>query len=182
LNIILNTARSIYELLPGDIIKINNSRSVHDIFFSKYLGCDIRFNKLVHIFVPRGEENDYKEEYDSCDECDVLYLDSLDQLLNFIVTEKDGTWFNEFLNLEKNSYTCLKYDKIIDIDNILLSRDNFTLPRLYSFGNLVNMPNDPLPAICVKEISQDLYAVLDGNHRIEYSKIKGYKYIPVIFI
>jgi len=168
--------------LPGDIIKINNSRSVHDIFFSKYLGREIRFDKLVHIFVPQGEDNDYKEEYDSCDECDVLYLDSLDQLLNFIVMEKDDTWFSEFSNLEKNSYTCLKYSKIIDIDNILLSRDNITLPRLYSFENLVNMPNDPLPAICVKEISQDLYQVFDGNHRIEYSKIKGYTHIPVIFI
>jgi len=44
------------------------------------------------------------------------------------------------------------------------------------------MPNDPLPAIGLKEISQDLYQVFDGNHRIEYSKIKGYTHIPAILL
>jgi hypothetical protein len=168
--------------LPEDIIKINNSRSTYDLFFAKYLGQEIRSNKLVHIFVPQGEDDNYKEEYDSCYECDVLYLDSLDHLLNYIIIEKDGTWFSEFYNLEKNSYTCVKYSKIINIDNILLSRNNITLPRLYSFENLVDMPNDPLPAIAVKEISENLYQVFDGNHRIEYSKMKGYTHIPVILI
>ena len=168
--------------MPGDIIKINNSRSIHDLFFAKYLGQDTRFDKLVHIFVPQGEEDDYKEEYDSYYECDVLYLDSLDQLMNYIIMETDGSWFIEFYNLNKNSYSCIKYNKIIDMNNILLSRDNSTLPRLYTFEILLNMPNDPLPAIGLKEISQDLYQVFDGNHRIEYSKIKGYTHIPAILL
>ena len=179
-NILNKPPRSIYKIVPGDIIKINNSKSLHDLFFSKYIGQDIRFNNLVHIFYPQGEKENYQEEYDFYNECYVLYLDSLDQLLYHIITEEDGTWFTEFNNLEKNNYTCLKYDKIIQIDSILLSRDNCNLPRLSSFEKLIEMPNDPLPAIIVTQITKNLYHVIDGNHRIAYSQKKGYTYIPII--
>lgn len=179
-----STVRSIYNLSPNDLVLMNTSPSSSDLYPTKYLGYLPRLSGQTHVFIPLHESGEYIEEYDTCNECDVVYLNSLDELNNYIITEVDSSWFVEHMNQEgKTHYTIkqdYKPDLILDLELDQIIPSNDALPRWSSFEKLLTQPNDPLRPITVTKDSNGIFYVVDGNHRIEYSREKGYTQIPAI--
>jgi len=146
-----------------------------ELFPTKYIGVGSR----GHIFAPKHENGEFEESYESFNELSPLYLESLDELDQYILTEEDGEWFEEHLNQTKTHFPVkfgCRFDFILPINSILTSKDD--LGRFDQFVKLLTLPNDPLPPIWVQKRGE-YYFVANGHHRLEYSIRKGYTHIPV---
>ena len=159
---------------------MNTSPTSYSLYPTKYLGLLSRPMGHVHVFIPLHESGEYIEAYDSFNECVVVYLASLDELNGYIITEFDFTWFDEHVNYVKSHYSIKNRQPniVLNLNQVIPSRDSLT--RWDNFESLMSQPNDPLRPIVVQEISAGLFQVVDGNHRLEYSKAKGYTQIPAI--
>ncbi len=146
-----------------------------ELFSTKYLGQI----DSSHVFAPKHEDGEFMASYESFNELYPLYLNSLDQLDQYIITEENGDWFEEHLNQNKTHYSVKpgsRVDFILPIDSVEPTKDD--LGRFSQFKKLVSLPNDPLPPIWVQKRG-DKYYVANGHHRLEYSILKGYTHIPV---
>jgi len=135
-----------------------------------------------HVFAPKHTNGLYLDSYESYYDLTPIHLQSLDYLDQYIITEENGDWFKEHLNQNKSHYTIKtgrKFDFVLPIDSVVPYK--YELGRFGPFERLVKLPNDPLPPIQVKQIG-NIYEVIDGHHRLEYSIIKGYSHIPVCVI
>jgi hypothetical protein len=148
-----------------------------DLFPTKYIGVGSR----GHIFAPKHENGEFVESYESFNELLPIYLESLDELDQYIITEENGDWFEEHLNQKQNKIhftvkSGCRVDYIVPIKSILTCKDD--LGRFGDFTKLLSLPNDPLPPIWIQKRGS-YYVVADGHHRLEYSIQKGYTHIPV---
>lgn len=173
--------RSYKNLLPGDIVMINSCKaSQSDLFPAKYI---VKSNS-EHIFAPLHTNGEFIPSYESFNELYPIQLNSLDQLDQYIITEENGDFFDEYIDLDKcKIHYTIKYgrnvDMVLPIESIVTFKAE--LGRFESFEKLINLPNDPLPPIQVEEFG-DIYRVVDGHHRLEYSYQKGYTHIPVSIV
>lgn len=156
--------------------------SQSELFPTKYIGRRESDSKLIHVFAPKHQDNEYKDLYENLNELYPIYLESLDQLDQYILTEENGDWFEENLNQNKSHYSIksgVQPDCVLSVESVIPYK--WDLGRFRSFEKLLNLPNDPLPPIRVRR-SGSIYEVVDGHHRLEYSILKGYPVIPVCVV
>ena len=123
-----------------------------------------------------------------------LEFNNLDNLIsitsfkNLLVRKEDGS-FMPFYNIISgdNHYNYLNNPpvelvELIDIDKVITSRSDISLDsdRIRSISYLYEN-NLTLPPIKVEK-EDDVYRLLDGNHRYTYSKSIGLTLIPAIII
>jgi hypothetical protein len=148
-----------------------------ELFPTKYVGVGDR----GHIFAPKHENGEFDESFESFNELFPIYLKSLDELDQYIITEESGEWFEEHLIQKQNKThfpvkSGCRFDFVLPINSILTSKDD--LGRFKQFVKLLSLPNDTLPPIWVQKHGEK-YIVANGHHRLEYSIQKGYTHIPV---
>jgi hypothetical protein len=153
------------------------------LFPTKYIGE----TELGHTFIPKHEDGEFKNLFESYNAINPINLKSLDQLDNYIITEENGEWFEENINPQKNHFTIKsgrKADLIVPVDSVIMTKDYDDLENINQFDRLLDLPNEslnpihvvPLPLI---EGEEQNYIVYDGNHRLLYSELRGYTHIPV---
>ena len=118
-----------------------------------------------------------------------LKFNNLDNLIsitsfkNLLVREEDGN-FMPFYNIISgdNHYNYLNnpHVELIDIDKVIPSRSDISPNRIRSISYL-HENNLTLPPIKVEK-EEDVYRLLDGNHRYTFSKSIGLTLIPAIII
>tara|TARA_B110000208_G_C11781790_1_gene434162 strand:+ start:1480 stop:2208 length:729 start_codon:yes stop_codon:yes gene_type:complete len=121
-------------------------------------------------------EDEYDDQY--------VFVDDITELLKIGVLTKDDHIFQElkFDSDDHFLYNKLMYTKtiIIDIDSIVLDELDTQLIGWKMENLSKQVHNTFLPPICVKSNTNGTYSILNGRHRLQYSKNMEFTKIPVI--
>jgi len=110
-------------------------------------------------------------------------LISITSLKNLLVREEDGSLMSFYNIISGDNHYNYLYDnhiELIDIDKVIASRSDISpdSDRIRSISYL-HENNLTLPPIKVEK-EEDVYRLLDGNHRYTFSKSIGLTLIPAI--